>query len=99
MGCRRCGAEPREDARFCDACGSPIGDGQPAEYKQVTVLFADVVENGYLPEARAKGCGYEYLMLTRAFRREISPNIDQQMARQVLDTRWLTPVSSQPPAR
>ena len=63
------------------------------------ILFADVVENGYLPEARAKGCGYEYLMLTRAFRREISPNIDQQMARQVLDTRWLTPVSSQPPAR
>jgi adenylate cyclase len=45
MGCRVCGAEPREDARFCDACGSPIGDGQPAEYKQVTVLFADVVHS------------------------------------------------------
>jgi adenylate cyclase len=40
-----CGAEPREDARFRDACGNPVGDGQPAEYKQVTVLFADVVHS------------------------------------------------------
>jgi class 3 adenylate cyclase len=45
MGCRVCGAEPRKDARFCDACGSPVGDGHPAEYKQVTVLFADVVHS------------------------------------------------------
>ncbi|MDT5161081.1 MAG: adenylate cyclase, partial [Mycobacterium sp.] len=45
MGCRVCGAEPRENARFCDACGSPMGDGQPAEYKQVTILFADVVHS------------------------------------------------------
>jgi adenylate cyclase len=45
MGCRVCGAEPRENARFCDACGNPIRDKQPAEYKQVTVLFADVVHS------------------------------------------------------
>jgi adenylate cyclase len=44
--CGTCGAEPRADARFCDACGSPllIG-GREAEYKQVTVLFADVVRS------------------------------------------------------
>ena len=54
------------------------------------IVFADVVENGYLPEARARGCKNEYNLLTRSFRREISPNVDQQMARQVLDTRWLT---------
>ena len=54
------------------------------------IVFADVVENGYLPEARARGCKNEYNLLTRSFRREISPNVDQQLVRQVLDTRWLT---------
>ena len=43
--CQSCGAEPRDGARFCDACGSQIGDEKPAEYKQVTVLFADVVRS------------------------------------------------------
>ena len=44
--CRTCGAQPRADARFCDACGSTISnDGAHAEYKQVTVLFADVVHS------------------------------------------------------
>ncbi|MFL6082942.1 MAG: ATP-binding protein [Mycobacterium sp.] len=43
--CRTCGAEPRAGARFCDACGAPIASTPPAEYKQVTVLFADVVRS------------------------------------------------------
>ena len=44
--CRTCGIEPREGARFCDACGSPIAPAtERAEYKQVTVLFADVVHS------------------------------------------------------
>ena len=44
--CRDCGAEPRAGARFCDACGAPIVQSQPAaEYKQVTVLFADVAHS------------------------------------------------------
>jgi class 3 adenylate cyclase len=35
-----------EDARFCHSCGSPItATTRPAEYKQVTVLFADVVHS------------------------------------------------------
>ena len=54
------------------------------------IVFDDVVENGYLPEARARGCKNEYNLLMRSFRREIRPNIDQQLARQVLDTKWLT---------
>src|ERR1700753_3851312 len=42
--CRTCGTEPLENARFCHGCGSPVQDGDTrAEYKQVTVLFADVV--------------------------------------------------------
>ncbi|MFL6088260.1 MAG: ATP-binding protein [Mycobacterium sp.] len=44
--CRTCGAEPRDGARFCDACGSPVvAVDTHAEYKQVTVLFADVVHS------------------------------------------------------
>ena len=42
--CRTCGTEPLENARFCHGCGSPLGDIR-AEYKQVTVLFADVVHS------------------------------------------------------
>ncbi|MCV7443367.1 AAA family ATPase [Mycobacterium paraense] len=44
--CRTCGTDPREGARFCDGCGAPITTHDfPAEYKQVTVLFADVVHS------------------------------------------------------
>src|SRR5271168_4314731 len=44
--CRTCGTEPRENARFCHSCGSPVNDADThAEYKQVTVLFADVVHS------------------------------------------------------
>src|ERR1700756_5605094 len=44
--CRTCGTESLENARFCHGCGSPVDDaGIRAEYKQVTVLFADVVHS------------------------------------------------------
>ncbi|HUO36391.1 MAG TPA: adenylate/guanylate cyclase domain-containing protein, partial [Mycobacterium sp.] len=44
--CRTCGTAPREGARFCDGCGAPIAERDAhAEYKQVTVLFADVVHS------------------------------------------------------
>jgi class 3 adenylate cyclase len=44
--CRTCGTKPRDGARFCDACGSVIAAAaENAEYKQVTVLFADVVHS------------------------------------------------------
>ena len=42
--CRTCGTEPLENARFCHGCGLPVQDTDArAEYKQVTVLFAEVV--------------------------------------------------------
>ena len=42
--CRACGLGLRTDARFCDGCGAPASAGTDfAEYKQVTVMFADVV--------------------------------------------------------
>ena len=46
MACMKCGAELRPTAKFCDECGSPTAvPGTSAEYKQVTVLFADVVHS------------------------------------------------------
>ena len=43
--CTSCGSEPsRTGARYCDACGRALpGPDSRAEFKQVTVLFADVV--------------------------------------------------------
>src|SRR3984893_53785 len=44
--CRTCGTELRDGARFCDGCGAPVTEHDThAEYKQVTVLFADVVHS------------------------------------------------------
>lgn len=44
--CRTCGTALRTGARFCDACGSQVTVPEgTAEYKQVTVLFADVVRS------------------------------------------------------
>jgi len=44
--CRTCGTEPLQNARFCHGCGSPVDHAAiHAEYKQVTVLFADVVHS------------------------------------------------------
>jgi class 3 adenylate cyclase len=44
--CGSCGTELGANARFCSQCGAPITTATtPAEYKQVTVLFADVVHS------------------------------------------------------
>ncbi|MEB4208069.1 ATP-binding protein [Mycobacterium sp. 94-17] len=44
--CRTCGTTPLEHARFCHGCGSLLtADDIRAEYKQVTLLFADVVHS------------------------------------------------------
>ena len=43
--CISCGTGLRESAKFCDECGAPTVPGNAAKYKQVTVLFADVVRS------------------------------------------------------
>lgn len=44
--CRACGAAPPDGARFCPNCGSRLTPSvDTAKYKQVTVLFADVVRS------------------------------------------------------
>ena len=44
--CGSCGTEVSATAKFCSECGaSTTASTKPAEYKQVTVLFADVVHS------------------------------------------------------
>ncbi|WP_029113366.1 adenylate/guanylate cyclase domain-containing protein [Mycobacterium sp. URHB0044] len=44
--CASCGTGLRENANFCDECGAATGlSGEAPEYKQVTLLFADVVQS------------------------------------------------------
>ncbi|OBA80215.1 adenylyl cyclase [Mycobacterium sp. 1164966.3] len=44
LSCGSCGAQSRPTAKFCSECGARLTPAvQVAEYKQVTVLFADVV--------------------------------------------------------
>ena len=46
VACAVCATELRDDAKFCDECGSAVAPARSfAEYKQVTVLFADVVHS------------------------------------------------------
>src|SRR4029077_5749475 len=44
--CGSCGTELPPNAKFCNECGAAVATAAtPAEYKQVTVLFADVVHS------------------------------------------------------
>src|SRR3712207_2908144 len=46
VACRSCGTSLRVSAKFCDECGIPTADSvDAAKYRQVTVLFADVVRS------------------------------------------------------
>jgi len=56
--------------------------------------FADA--QSYLPPTRSPKCSYEYQTLLRGFHKEISPHINQEMARRVLDTDWLQALESKP---
>jgi adenylate cyclase len=44
--CGTCGAELPPNSKFCNECGAAVAaSAKPAEYKQVTVLFADMVHS------------------------------------------------------
>ena len=46
LACTACGTELPPNSKFCSECGTPLTHTtQSAEYKQVTVLFADVVRS------------------------------------------------------
>jgi putative metallopeptidase DUF4344 len=52
-------------------------------------LFADVVEDGFLPKTRARNCRYEFNTLRYAMFREIRPHLDWPMSRDIWNMRWL----------
>ena len=46
LACGSCGTQLRVNAKFCDECGAPTRvPNNAAQYRQVTVLFADVVRS------------------------------------------------------
>jgi len=46
LSCGSCGTQLSPDSKFCNKCGAPVTqDSRLAEYKLVTVLFADVVHS------------------------------------------------------
>jgi len=61
------------------------------------VLFADAISFGMLPQSRAKHCRYEYQTNEYAFRKLISPYIDEDLKREVMARKWFqfeTPVAA-----
>jgi hypothetical protein len=66
--CAACATELPDNAKFCLECGAPAATAaKPAEYKQVTVLFADVVHSMDI----AAAVGAERLSLAKV---PIEPN-------------------------
>ena len=46
LACAACGSELPPNSKFCNECAAPVAIATtPAEYKQVTVLFADAVRS------------------------------------------------------
>ena len=62
-------------------------------------IFSQVVEKGYLPEHRAKVCKYEYGNVRFAFRKMITPHIDMDRARQVIDRSFLPEANIRAPEK
>jgi hypothetical protein len=83
------------------AFGSDHGLPQERFYNLVCLAFgADRIGfadfANYLPPTREPSCAFEYRTLVRAFAKEITPHIDEEIARGVLDTNWLQRLESQP---
>jgi hypothetical protein len=51
--------------------------------------FADLVDIGYLPKTRARGCRVEFGELNFAFQNLVVPKLDRERAKAVLDTNWV----------
>ena len=69
--CGSCGTELPPRSKFCNECGAAVATATtPAEYKQVTVLFADVVHSMDIAAAvgaeRLRGIMAELVNITTA---------------------------------
>jgi hypothetical protein len=58
--------------------------------------FADLVDKGYLPQARAKACRTEYGELNFAFQQLIKPYLDPELTKSVMQQSWLPETIARP---
>jgi hypothetical protein len=64
------------------------------------VLFADFVQQGYLPATRAANCVREYMKFASAFEKQIGPHIDFELAKGIVEAKWIAaPVSVEAPPK
>ncbi len=56
------------------------------------------VANEYLPKSRARNCRYEYVILRYAFKQLIVPHLNMDLAKTVMDTKWLDDTERRPQA-
>lgn len=58
--------------------------------------FADVIDKGQLPKSRAEQCEGEYLQIEYAFKKTITPYVDQRLVKRVKKKGWLKAKLNQP---
>ena len=52
-------------------------------------LFADLVDNGYLPAQRARGCRVEFGEVNFAFQQTMLSHVDRELAKAILARDWI----------
>ena len=60
-------------------------------------VFSNLVQRGFLPQARAHSCRMEYNEVNFAFQKTIEPHVDQKLAAEVLSEDWVPPPNTPPP--
>jgi hypothetical protein len=63
-------------------------------YGKDPVLFADLVEKGFLPESRAEGCADEYKQVDYAFKKLVYPYIDWTLVKKKQPKKLLRPAQN-----
>ena len=56
------------------------------------------VATEYLPQSRARSCRYEYVVLRYAFKQLVVPHLNMDLAKDVMDAKWLDDTDRRPQA-
>ena len=60
-------------------------------------LFADLVDNGYLPAQRARSCRVEFGEVNFAFHQTMLSHVDRELAKAILARDWIPETVFRPP--
>jgi hypothetical protein len=60
-------------------------------------LFADLVDDDYLPAQRARNCRVEFGEINFAFQQTMLPHVDLDLAREILSNSWIPKTIFRPP--